>query len=165
MSSTLEFEELSETECLTLLAGERLGRIAFVRKGRPTVLPVNYGLDDDVIVFRTGPGGKQACVPLRRVAFEVDHFDEGTGAGWSVVVSGFAYEITRAIDRRSEVRKLLSVTPAVPGAHDHWIEIVPEVITGRRLHAGRGGGTEHPAGDETGSASPLPPGRSALARG
>lgn len=130
MTSGPECVELSERECLELL---RQGRLGFVRKGRPMVLPVNYVFDGEVIVFRSGSGGKQANVPLRRVAFEIDGVDEEAGTGWSVVVQGHVFDISRAVDSRSMERKQLPVTPMAPGMRDHWLEIVPEAITGRGI--------------------------------
>jgi nitroimidazol reductase NimA-like FMN-containing flavoprotein (pyridoxamine 5'-phosphate oxidase superfamily) len=125
--------ELEMEECLALLARTKLGRLGFVRKGRPMILPVNYAFDGDVIVFRSGPGGKQSNVPLRRVAFEIDGVDEESGTGWSVVVQGHAFEITHTIDRTSAARRMLPIEPMAPGNRDHWIEVIPEVITGRRI--------------------------------
>jgi nitroimidazol reductase NimA-like FMN-containing flavoprotein (pyridoxamine 5'-phosphate oxidase superfamily) len=133
MIGQAECIELSEEECLALLQQERLGRLGFIRKGRPMMLPVNYVCDGEVIVFRSSPGGKQGSVPLRSVAFEIDGVDEDAGTGWSVVVQGHAFEITRAADGRSTQRKALPVAPMAPGDRDHWIEIVPDTITGRRI--------------------------------
>ena len=53
--------------------------------------------------------------------------------GWSVLVQGYAFEITNAIDDPSAARLALPVTPFAPGEKSHWIEIVPERITGRRI--------------------------------
>ena len=47
---------IPRAECLRLLAGQTVGRLGFVVHGRPMVLPVNYVLVGDLIVFRTGEG-------------------------------------------------------------------------------------------------------------
>ena len=133
MGKDTEFIEIPREECLELLAARSVGRLALIRKGRPMVFPVNYGLDGDVVVFRTDPGVKLSGAPLRKVAFQIDDVDESAGTGWSVLVQGYCYEITNGIDSHSELRRTLPVTPFAPGDKNHWIEIRPEAITGRRI--------------------------------
>jgi hypothetical protein len=133
MAEETEFSEIQREECLELLAAQSVGRLAVIRKGRPLIFPVNYVLDGDVIVFRTDPGAKLSGAPLRKVAFEIDGVDETAGTGWSVLVQGYCYEITNGIDAHSEFRRTLPVTPFAPGDKRHWVEIMPEVITGRRV--------------------------------
>jgi nitroimidazol reductase NimA-like FMN-containing flavoprotein (pyridoxamine 5'-phosphate oxidase superfamily) len=125
--------ELSEEECRRLLSENGVGRLGFVVGGAPVILPVNYAFDGERVVFRTDQGLKLRHAPLRRVAFEIDGFDEAAGTGWSVLVQGSAYEITRAVDERSEQLVGLPVTPFAAGDKAHWIEIIPHGITGRRL--------------------------------
>ena len=60
-------EELSEPECLELLAQQTLGRVAIVVDGRPQIFPVNYAMYGDVIVLRTAPGTKLLQDCLRAV--------------------------------------------------------------------------------------------------
>lgn len=131
----IELTELSPDECRRLLSEHCVGRLAVVVGGRPLIFPVNYAFDGERVVFRTDEGLKLRHAPLRRVAFEIDGFDEAAGTGWSVLVQGSTYEITRAIDHRSEALRRLPVRPFAPGEKAHWIEIVPTTITGRRLEA------------------------------
>jgi nitroimidazol reductase NimA-like FMN-containing flavoprotein (pyridoxamine 5'-phosphate oxidase superfamily) len=126
-------KNLTPEECHQLLADHHLGRLAVVVGGQPIIFPVNYVFDGERVVFRTDEGLKLRHAPLRRVAFEIDGFDETTGTGWSVLVQGSTYEITRAIDQYSEALRRLPVTPFAPGDKAHWIEIVPIEITGRRI--------------------------------
>ncbi len=133
MAKNTAITEIPRTECLSLLATRRVGRLAVVRDGRPHIFPVNYLIDGDVVVFRSAPGLKLSGTPLRKVAFEIDDVDETAGTGWSVVVHGYGYEITNGLDARSEFRRLLPLTPFAPGDKGHWIEIMPETITGRRI--------------------------------
>jgi nitroimidazol reductase NimA-like FMN-containing flavoprotein (pyridoxamine 5'-phosphate oxidase superfamily) len=128
-------EEISPEECRKLLSENRVGRLAVVVGGRPLIFPVNYVFDEDRVVFRTDEGLKLHHVPLRRVAFEIDGYDESAGTGWSVVVQGSTYEITRAIDSRSEELRRLPVQPFAPGEKPHWIEIQADTVTGRRIVA------------------------------
>ena len=46
-------EELDEDQCLNLISGGGIGRIAYVGRFGPAVLPVNYALQDGAVVFRT----------------------------------------------------------------------------------------------------------------
>lgn len=133
MSEDLEFSEIPRAECLELLSERSLGRLGVIDDGRPLIFPVNYAVDGEVIVFRTDPGLKLLRTPLSPVAFEVDDEDPEAGTAWSVLVQGHAFEITRAIDHRSEARLRLSVSPLAPGEKDHWLQIEADEITGRRL--------------------------------
>ena len=46
-------EELEEDECLKLISGGGIGRIAYTSRFGPAVLPVNYAWRDGAVVFRT----------------------------------------------------------------------------------------------------------------
>jgi nitroimidazol reductase NimA-like FMN-containing flavoprotein (pyridoxamine 5'-phosphate oxidase superfamily) len=131
------FEELSVGECLELLGTHSFGRIAVVVDGRPIVFPVNYALEGDSVVFRTAPGTKLSGAALGHVAFEIDEVDTATETGWSVIVQGVGTEITSTLDERSEQLRALEVQPWVPGQLAHWVGILPQSITGRRLRAGK----------------------------
>jgi len=50
--------ELGKSECFELLAGQRLGRLAFVDALGPIVLPVNFVVDSYMVVVRTDEGTK-----------------------------------------------------------------------------------------------------------
>ena len=81
--------ELDREECLELLAAKSVGRIAYAADYGARILPVNYVLADDSIVFRTVPDGEIFHHALSSVcAFEIDETDEFFESGWSVVVVG-----------------------------------------------------------------------------
>ena len=129
--------ELTHDECLALLATRQVGRLGVMAENYPLVLPVNYALDRDVIVVRTGSGTKHANMLQANVTFEVDQIDEITHAGWSVLVKGLAREVTL---ERSEDPADRTMTadpkPWAPGEHEHWMRIIPHYVTGRRLDPG-----------------------------
>jgi nitroimidazol reductase NimA-like FMN-containing flavoprotein (pyridoxamine 5'-phosphate oxidase superfamily) len=127
------YEELSVGECLELLGTHSLGRLAVIVDGHPIVFPINYALEGDAVVFRTAPGTKLSGAALGQVAFEIDEVDERTQTGWSVIVQGVGNEITSTLDERSGRLRALEVQPWVPGERAHWIEILAQSITGRRL--------------------------------
>ena len=48
-----QLEILAETEYVRLLRSHDLGRIALIdRQGRPLIFPINYFLDEGVVLFR-----------------------------------------------------------------------------------------------------------------
>jgi uncharacterized protein len=128
-------EEIPESECLEILGKYRLGRVAIVVDGRPQIFPVNYGLREKVVVFRTASGTKLAYAPATPVAFEIDHYDASEGAGWSVMVQGIARDATDSGDDFSWAARGAEAYPAAPGTKLHRVAIDPVTITGRRFGA------------------------------
>jgi nitroimidazol reductase NimA-like FMN-containing flavoprotein (pyridoxamine 5'-phosphate oxidase superfamily) len=130
---------LSRADALGLLAGESIGRVGVTVGALPAILPVNYGMLDGMIVFRTAPGTKlSAAVQEAVVAFEVDHADSHARAGWSVLVVGHARRITDA--ELLERVRALELRPWAPGQRDHFVQISPEMVTGRRINPPAGEG-------------------------
>ena len=130
-------EELSRAECLRLLATVAIGRISYTRKALPAVEPVNFALDDGTIVVRTDAGAKLAAAADRTVvAFQADHLDLVLRSGWSVTVVGRCEEVAGAGD----VARLdgLGLESWAPGAKNHFLRIVPAIVTGRKLRRSPG---------------------------
>ncbi|HZN13985.1 MAG TPA: pyridoxamine 5'-phosphate oxidase family protein [Acidimicrobiales bacterium] len=120
--------ELSPDECIRLLGDQSVGRLAVAFPGEPpTVVPVNYLIEGDVIVFRSDLGQKLTRLRQQPVAFELDHIDYVHRTGWSVLVQGVAYEATHFETDH------LALHPWAEGEKSHWVRIVPSSITGRRL--------------------------------
>jgi nitroimidazol reductase NimA-like FMN-containing flavoprotein (pyridoxamine 5'-phosphate oxidase superfamily) len=132
-------DEIDEAECLTLLAGQTLGRLAVVREGQPDIFPVNYALDGRTITIKTQPGVKLTYAPLSRVAFEVEDIDAEGREGWVVVVHGIAEDITEAIDSWSEHARNAGASPWLDGPHEHHLAITRPEFSGRRLRHTPGG--------------------------
>jgi uncharacterized protein len=130
---TTEIEILSEAECLELLRSHHVGRIALDDHGQPLIFPVNYTADDRAVVFRTAPGIKLTEAPMTRVAFEIDEVDLDSGAAWSVLVKGIAYEITQTLDGLSARLRQLVVEPMAPGERRNWVAVMRQEISGRRF--------------------------------
>ena len=131
-------EELSEAECFALLGGATVGRLVYLDDAGPVAVPVNYAMAGTDIVFRVEGGAKKAAVQQPVVAFEVDHIDEETSSGWSVLVRGTGREVTpghvpsllRGMDGRFPA-------PWAFGLHNVWLQITSTTVTGRRLAARR----------------------------
>jgi uncharacterized protein len=125
-------EILSPEQCHELLRGNTVGRVAVTVAALPAIFPVNYALLDGQIVFRTGDGTKlRAALDRAVVAFQIDHFDESTASGWSVMAIGLAEEITNLDDVR--VAESLALQPFAAGDRSHFVRIRPEFLSGRRI--------------------------------
>lgn len=125
-------EVLGRAECLRLIASATLGRLAITSHALPLVLPVNFRLVGDRIVFRTGVGTKlDAATSGNVVAFEVDDMDPLWHSGWSVVVTGVAHEVSDAAER-SEL-EALGIPRWAPMTADRMVAVDTDVISGRRV--------------------------------
>lgn len=128
----LGLEVLGREECLRLLAGRSLGRIALTSGALPLVLPVYYAMDGESIVLRTGRGTTLGTATARAVvAFQVDDLDEHPRKGWSVAVTGLAEEVTdpKEMDRLRH----LPLDRWGPEDDGHFVRISTDIVSGRRL--------------------------------
>jgi uncharacterized protein len=134
-------EILDRASCVQLLGSAHVGRIALSMGAIPVVLPVNFTMLDDDVLIRTALGSKlEAAATNAVVAFEVDKFDAIYHCGWSVLVQGFATEITdpAELDRARQA-------PLTPwsGVNGHYLRVETQIVSGRRLDpAGRWSGEE-----------------------
>lgn len=127
-----ELEEIDRDECLRLLATRSVGRLAVAEPGQaPLVVPVNYALVGESIVFRSDPGTKLRLLVTEPVSFQVDDIDPAQRSGWSVLLQGLAY---RASER--EIDEAVHLHSFAPGRKDYWVRLVPKSITGRRIRPG-----------------------------
>jgi nitroimidazol reductase NimA-like FMN-containing flavoprotein (pyridoxamine 5'-phosphate oxidase superfamily) len=125
-------EVLPFDSCLRLLAAVSVGRVGFVAGGEVVVLPVNFVVDGQDVVFRTASGSKLAAAEDSiTAAFEADNYDDITESGWSVLVNG-RFEV---VEDEAEIARLsrFGLYPWA-GAVDRpsWIRIRPISVTGRR---------------------------------
>ncbi len=130
-------EVLGREECLRLLRTATIGRIGLTADALPSVLPVNFLLVGDRILFRTGQGSKlDAATRNAVVAFEVDDFDVYDRTGWSVVVVGVARDLSddevQAIEPADRVR----VARWAPVPEDRMVAVSCELVSGRRIVPG-----------------------------
>ena len=125
-------ESLAVDTCLALLRDADVGRLAVVEDARPLIFPVNYVLDGDAVVLRTGTGTKLWAATRSPVAFEVDSLVGD--APWSVVVTGVAYEIT-SDDEPDVIERIhaLPLHPWAPGDKPYYVRIAATEISGRRI--------------------------------
>jgi uncharacterized protein len=132
LDDATRLEDLGPEECLRLLATQHLGRIGMVVDGQPMVLPVNYALLGETIVFRTARGsGFDRLVRRAEVVFEIDHADPAFHSGWSVIGRGTAEGIDERIDTAALER--LVQRPWARQVPAGWIAVPLRQVTGRRI--------------------------------
>jgi nitroimidazol reductase NimA-like FMN-containing flavoprotein (pyridoxamine 5'-phosphate oxidase superfamily) len=128
-------EILGRAECFRLLATATLGRVGITCGALPTVLPVNFRLVGDRIVFRTGVGTKLAAGTRNAIiAFEVDDIDPFSHTGWSVVVTGEAGEVTEP-DELAELA-YANIPRWAPSDDDRVVAVSTPMMSGRRIVPG-----------------------------
>ena len=121
-------EVLDRAECERLLESGGVGRIALAGDP-PVVRPVNFVVDGDRIVIRTGPGSLWHAAEQRTsAAFEVDGVRNVDHRGWSVVASG-RLSIIEPDDRVLR----LPLRAWAPRTRDRFVAIVVDALSGRRL--------------------------------
>jgi len=129
-----DLEVLDRHECLRLLAGHSVGRVGLSKGALPVILPVNFYLDGERVLVRTGFGTKLAAAMRNAVVcLEVDEIDPVYHAGWSVLVTGTAREL---VGEEAERAMALPLRPW-SGHGDHVIAIDIELVSGRRLDPAR----------------------------
>lgn len=94
--------ELDTAACWERLRTHELGRLAYHLVDEVHIVPVNYLVDGERLLFRTSPGAKLLGVTMDEdVAFEIDGAGE-RGTIWSVVARGRAATLegddARAVD-------------------------------------------------------------------
>ncbi|MCO5997857.1 pyridoxamine 5'-phosphate oxidase family protein [Actinoallomurus rhizosphaericola] len=129
---------LDEDECLRLISSGGVGRLAYVGRYGPTILPVNYKLHEGTIVFRTAqdsPTDEDLRTGISnaeyQVAFEIDELDPAARAGWSVLIQGSLHHV-ESEEERASVREA-GVEPWAGGVRELYLRIRPSRITGRRV--------------------------------
>lgn len=91
--------ELAPDECERLLRRGTFGRVGLVADRGPEIVPVNYVVDDHVVVVRTVPEGVLARHGHGRpLVLEVDWVDDDRWHGWSVVARGTGEVVADAPD-------------------------------------------------------------------
>ncbi|GAA3993438.1 pyridoxamine 5'-phosphate oxidase family protein [Thermobifida alba] len=131
-TDTAGLEVLTREECLRLLAEAPIGRIVFTDQALPAVQPVNFTMLGTDIVVRTSPESKLAQATRDTVvAFEVDDYDVATRTGWSVMVVGIGHAVDDPEERA--VLEALPLRSWAPGPRSHFIRIMTDIVTGRRI--------------------------------
>jgi uncharacterized protein len=122
--------DIDKAECLALLAGHHVGRVAYCDALGPVVLPVNYVLDHGTVVFQISPRSTLAQhLKSGPASFQIDDFDDYNQSGWSVLVRGDA----AYIDKEDLPDNDDPPVAWAEGQRTFHVRITAHDITGRRL--------------------------------
>ncbi len=125
--------ELTVKECLELLNGGVVGRVALSTPVGPRIVPLNYAMHNEAIVFRTSPYSELGTYGRNaELAFEIDQLDYVKHQGWSVVAVGRA-ALVEDPDELEEIREGWDPTPWVSGQRHLYLKLRWRDLTGRRL--------------------------------
>ena len=128
--------ELSYSKCRELLGGGVFGRVAVCTPDGPRILPVNYSLVSESVVFRTSATGVVATHDWGSpIAFEVDYVDYADHRGWSVLAIGRGQRVEDA-DELAHIKRTWDPSPWAGGIRPLHVRMPWDELTGRRL--GRG---------------------------
>lgn len=128
-------EILDREECLRLLATATLGRVGITNGALPAIVPINFRLVGDRIVFRTGIGTKLDLATRNAVvAFETDQMAPVPDAGWSVAVT----DVTREVIDPEELAELskADIPRWSEWGEDRFVVLPTDRVSGRRIPLG-----------------------------
>ena len=132
-------EPLTRARCLALLGTAKVGRIGFTAGALPVVVPVDYRLWRDRVVFRAAEGSRlHTATTDAVVAFEVDALGAHDPWGWSVTVTGVARDVSELVDAADAARAELGFEPGgwwAHGGRDRYLAVPTDVVAGCRLPA------------------------------
>jgi hypothetical protein len=132
ITTSMTAQALDDAECRRLLATPDFGRLVFTRWALPVVQPVRFSVHDGQVVIATREGGQLSrAVRGAVVAFQVDHLDALTGAGWTVTAVGPAHVLTDVDDIAAAA--LLGLRTWVPLARYSYIAVQIGILHGYRV--------------------------------
>lgn len=133
-------KELPYAECLRLLNQHDVGRVAVCAPDGPQIVPVNYVVDAESIVFRTAPYSVLGShADGARLAFEVDSLQEADQTAWSVVALGTGHLIEDPFEL-ARLREHGGPQPWAGGARPMHVRLTWHHLSGRRVGRNREAG-------------------------
>ncbi|HEX6148682.1 pyridoxamine 5'-phosphate oxidase family protein [Nocardioides sp.] len=125
--------ELPYTTCAELLATQEVGRVAVCTADGPRIIPVNFAVIDDSIVFRTTPYSVLGMHAWNsQLAFEVDQIDPEQHSGWSVVATGRGAVVEDDVELR-RIQSGVQPRPWAGGQRWLFVRLRWDDLTGRRI--------------------------------
>ncbi len=124
------YAELDPEECWELIGPAPVGRLVWQGEEGLSVATLNFAVDRGSILIRTIAYGSIAreCDDSP-VAFQVDHADEATRTGWSVLMRG------RAHVEYGETVPIDTIDAWPEGSRLLAVRVVADRVSGRRLTA------------------------------
>ncbi len=127
MTGLGHFLTIDADECRRLLRDATVGRVCWASPEGLQVLPVNYGVDGDLLVFACAEGSLLAgLADPTDVVVQVDDLDPVTATGWSVLVRGRSRTVDAA--RPGVVPRAWA-----PGDRAVLVGVEPHHLTGRSV--------------------------------
>jgi hypothetical protein len=128
--------QLRTDQCRRLIADGGVGRVAFRAPSGQQIIPVNYRVHRDSIVFRTNPYTELGSHgPGSEAAFEIDELDPDHESGWSVIARGRLHVVS-AHDDLEAIRADSDPQPWADGVRRLYLALRWRDLTGRWLEAG-----------------------------
>ncbi len=123
-------------KCRELLSGGVVGRAAVCTPSGPHIVPVNYAVVDEAVVFRTAPYSILGTYSWNTaLAFEVDHLNYEDHTGWSVVATGRGSMVDDD-DELARIRSFWEPRPWAGGTRQLYVRLQWTELTGRRIGNG-----------------------------
>lgn len=131
MSGTIR--ELSTEECRQLLATGGVGRVALNTVMGVRIVPVNFTVYQDAVVFRTAPYSELAAYgDSVDAAFETDQLDYTSRKGWSVIALGRLTFVDDP-DEVHDIRDAADPWPWASGPRSLYMKLTWRELSGRRI--------------------------------
>ena len=125
--------DMTVEECLELLQAGVVGRVALATPVGPRIIPVNYAMYGDSIVFRTAPYSELGTYGWNSdIAFEIDNIDYDKHQGWSVVATG-RVQLVDDPEEVADIRRTWDPRPWAAGQRNLYMKLTWRDITGRRI--------------------------------
>jgi len=137
-----QISTMSPDTCRIQLGTEHVGRVGLPGEP-PDVIPVNYEYDEDAVIIRVDSSSVVARHVGRTVSFEVDHYDDGTQAGWSVLAASVLEDVTVEVAGRWATERQVRLYPWAPGNKDLWLRVRPIRLSGRSVRAATASGDDN----------------------
>ena len=132
-----ETRELNVRECQALLRSGVAGRVAVSTPTGPHIVPVNYTVVENAIVFRTAPYSLLGTYGRESMlAFEIDGLDEVNELGWSVQAKGRVEAVTDRAEL-ARIREVAEPQPWAGGARSLLLRLRWSELSGRKLSTRR----------------------------
>jgi hypothetical protein len=145
----MEPHQIEASECRRLLESGVFGRVAISTPTGPHIVPVNYAVAENRILFRTTPYSVLGTYGRNaEMAFEVDHVDYEYASGWSVIALGRGDVL---VDAR-EVQGLAGAQvprPWADGTRSLFFALTWRELSGRRLGVSLGDSRDLPVARQT----------------
>jgi nitroimidazol reductase NimA-like FMN-containing flavoprotein (pyridoxamine 5'-phosphate oxidase superfamily) len=125
-------EEIDQTECASLMAATRYGRIAVVDGGRPTIVVLNHFVLGGSVLFRVAEDNRLAEMTdgyAVHACYEVDSAFPVGRSGWSVIADGI---LEREADPDLVIAARQQIAAWAGGHRDTVLRLRVDQLTGRR---------------------------------